>query len=89
MDRELQDKYDRLIRHHNATVGAVKTLNAGLAHLNTENDILKNQLVNANKFVEIQKKVVIDNLQQSAEVQHGLVKEIMVLKDKIKHLKRS
>lgn len=87
MDRELQNKYDKLKRHHNSLVGAVETLNSSLAHLNTENNILKNQLINADKFVEIQKKIVLDNLQQSKETEDGLVKEIMVLKEKIKRLR--
>ena len=79
MDRPLQDKYDKLKRHHDSLVAAIEMLNASLAHLNTENDILKKQLVNADKFVAIQKQVVIDNLDQSRVNEAELVKDIKAL----------
>lgn len=87
MDRELQKKYKKLRRHHDSLVGAIETLNASLNHLNAENEILKSQLVNADKVVAIQKKVVIDNLQQSRESEVRLVQEIKALKKKIKFMK--
>lgn len=87
MDRPLQDKYDKLKRHHDSLVNAIQTLDGNLLQVHTENNILKKQLVNADKFIVIQKRIVIDNLDQSRATEGKLVKEIKALKAKIKALR--
>lgn len=87
MDRPLQNKYDKLKRHHDSLVAAIETLNTGLNRALAENEVLVKQLVNADKFIVIQKRIVIDNLDQSRATEIKLVNEIKALKAKIKALR--
>ncbi len=87
MDRPLQKKYDNLKRHHDSLVMAIETLNSALVKAQAENDTLKRQLLNADKFIVIQKRIVIDNLDQSRTNEIKLVKDIKALKAKITALR--
>ena len=89
MDRALQNKYDKLKRHHDSLVAAIETLNSALVEVHSDNDTLKQQLLNADKFIVIQKRIVIDNLEQSRGTEAKLVKEIKALKAKIKALREN
>jgi hypothetical protein len=66
---------------------AIETLNASLIQVHTKNDVLKKQLINADKFIVIQKRIVIDNLDQSRATEIKLVNDIKALKANIKALR--
>lgn len=87
MNNELQKNYDALKRLHDTTNEAVKRLEKHLAAIMAENAMLKANIENADKRVMIQKQIVIDNLRQTQEEKDDLVKEVMILRQKIKGLK--
>ena len=59
--KELQGKYDKLRRHHNSIVRAVEGLQEVVARMEGQNGFLMAQLQSAQKYVDIQKQVVVDN----------------------------
>lgn len=81
-----RDNFESLKKVHDATNLAVQDLEAENEALRKQNQILLSQVQNATDNLLIQKKIVMDNLTQSAQTEADLVKEIMELKSKIKKL---
>ena len=87
MSKELQNNYDALKRLHDSTNEAVRMLEEKLRLIMTDNAILQANVENADKRVEIQKQVVIDNLRMTQKEKDKLVEEIMTLRNIIKGLR--
>ena len=81
---ELKIKHKKLSHQHNALVLAVDKLVKENEALQTNNNFLGNQLLNANHFVTIQKQIVINTVKANQEKCDFLRAEMQVLKDKLK-----
>ena len=86
--QELQKNYDTLKRIHDAMVLGVQKMEEAMVQLRAETSFYKEQLVNADKNISIQKQVVINQIKQDQINTDSLVAEIMELKEKIKRLER-
>jgi len=81
---ELKNKYSKLRLLHASTVRAVQRFEVENKLLRKSYEFYKEQLFNADKNVNIQKKIVIDNLMQSQVTQDNLVKEVKQLRKVLK-----
>lgn len=81
---ELKIKHKKLSSRHNALVLAVDKLVKENEALEGNNKFLGNQLLNANKFVEIQKQIVVNTVKANQEKCDFLRTETQVLKDKLR-----
>ncbi|MBW2032038.1 MAG: hypothetical protein JRI94_00375 [Deltaproteobacteria bacterium] len=81
---ELKIKHKNLSRQHNALVLAVDKLIEENEALKENNSFLGAQLLNANKFVSIQKQIVVNTVKANQEKCDFLRTEIQALKDKLK-----
>ena len=86
MSSQLQNSYDALERLQKATVAAVQKLEADAKALRTELAFYKTQLVNADMNVSIQKEIVANHIHQFKVNEADLVKEILILRAKLKNL---
>ena len=86
MSNQLQKNYDALDRLQKATVAAVKKLEAEAKAFKTELAFYKAQLKNADMNVDIQKEIVANHINQSQKQETVLVKEILLLKAKVRRL---
>lgn len=84
---ELQNAYRVLSRVQKSLVAANEMNMQVMDKLRKDNEFCREQLTNADKMVQIQKKITIDHIVQSKEVHDGLVKEILELKAELKVLR--
>jgi len=80
----LEQEFSDLRRLYSSLSSAVKGINAESALLRKENAFLKAQNTNADSNVAIQKKITMDNIMQSKEIENNLVAEIIALKKELK-----
>jgi len=83
----LEREFEDLRKIHSSLVKGLEGMNIKMESLITENEFYKKQLVNADSRVDISKEVVLNNLQQSKEIEDNLVAEIIALKTERKKLK--
>jgi len=81
---ELKIKHKKLSQLHNALALAVDKLAKENEALQLNNKFLGNQLLNANRFVDIQKQIVVNTVKANQEKCDFLRTEMKVLKDKLK-----
>jgi hypothetical protein len=79
----VQEAYSALKRVHVAANETNDKLQAEIKKLQIENAYLQAQLINADKMVMIQKKIVEDSLRSSQEKHERDYQEILELKKKI------
>jgi hypothetical protein len=85
-EKKLEQEQKTLKNLLNSSNDSVRMLSEKNDELFMENQKLKKLNKNAEQNVINQKKIVIDNLQQSAEKEKDLVNEILELREKIKIL---
>ena len=86
--QELQKNYDVLKRMHDSMILGVQKMEDAMVQLRAETSFYKEQLVNADKNISIQKQIVINQIKQDQINTDSLVVEIIKLKEKIKRLER-
>jgi len=82
--QELPKNYDTLKRIHDSMVVGVQKMEAAMVQLRAETAFYKEQLINADKNISIQKQIVINQIEQDQLTKDNLVAEIMELREKIK-----
>lgn len=79
-DPTIEEKYDALQKRYNSLVLAVQKLELDKASLEHDNQVLRNQLLNADQNIAQQKTNLINAVTTSNEAQQNMAQEIAVLK---------
>jgi hypothetical protein len=81
---EIEKKYDKLRQLNDSHVRAIKALEGEVERLMQENQMLRNQIENADQRVWLQKQVVTNSLKQHQATVDNLTAEIKGLKRKLR-----
>ena len=85
--QQLETDWKTLRRRYLANILATQKLEKEVLEHRKYSEFCKQQLINADENVAIQKKITMDNIMQSQATHDNLVKEILELKAEIKRLK--
>ena len=84
---QLEEDWSTLRRQHLALIVEMKKLEQEVFKHREYSEFCKEQLINADENVAIQKKVTMNSIMQSQVTHDNLVKEILELKTEIKKLR--